>query len=173
MPAFLVPVDAGQCLIPLEKAIVMIGRQADCDVSLTHSRKISRRHCCIAQVNNTFIVRDLGSTNGVYLNGKRIEKEALITMGDDLVIGDVRFTLSDEIPVAASMNSSKRGTVPTSAAQGSAVVPPIPSPLRNSYVPPIPKVPEVDSDEFDDDVFDDDSSKAPNTLEGIRRFRKR
>ena len=61
MPAFLVPVDAGQCLIPLEKAIVLIGRQSDCDVSLTHSRKISRRHCCIAQVNKKFVVRDLGS----------------------------------------------------------------------------------------------------------------
>ena len=57
MPAFLVPVDAGQCLIPLEKAILLIGRQSDCDVALTQSRKISRKHCCIAQVNNKYVVR--------------------------------------------------------------------------------------------------------------------
>lgn len=95
MAAFLVPLDADQVLIPLEKAIVLIGRQADCDVSLTQSRKISRKHCCIAQVNERFVVRDLGSTNGVYLNGTRIQKEADLTLGDDLVIGDVRFRMQD------------------------------------------------------------------------------
>ena len=96
MPAFLVPIDSGQCLIPLEKAILLIGRQSDCDVALTQSRKISRKHCCIAQVNNKYVVRDLGSTNGVYLNGKRIKQEATITIGDDLIIGDVQFRLQNE-----------------------------------------------------------------------------
>jgi pSer/pThr/pTyr-binding forkhead associated (FHA) protein len=99
MPAFLVPVDPGHCLIPLEKAIVLIGRQSDCDVSLTLSRKISRKHCCIAQVDNRFVVRDLGSTNGVFLNGTRIKKEATLTVGDDLMIGDVRFRVQNEARV--------------------------------------------------------------------------
>ncbi len=98
MSAFLVPLDPGLCLIPLEKAIVLIGRQADCDVSLTHSRKVSRKHCCVAQVNDTFVVRDLGSTNGVFVNGSRVRKEAGLTLGDELAIGDVRFRLSAEAP---------------------------------------------------------------------------
>ena len=98
MPAFLVPLDPGLCLIPLEKAIVLIGRQADCDVSLTHSRKVSRKHCCVAQVNDSFVVRDLGSTNGVFVNGSRVRKEAGLTLGDELAIGDVRFRLSAEAP---------------------------------------------------------------------------
>jgi pSer/pThr/pTyr-binding forkhead associated (FHA) protein len=96
MPAFLVPVDSGQCLIPLEKAILLIGRQSDCDVALTQSRKISRKHCCIAQVNNKFVVRDLGSTNGVYLNGLRIQKEATLSIGDELVIGDVHYRMQNQ-----------------------------------------------------------------------------
>ena len=98
MSAFLVPLDPGLCLIPLERAIVLIGRQADCDVSLTHSRKVSRKHCCVAQVNDTFVVRDLGSTNGVFVNGSRVRKEAGLTLGDELAIGDVRFRLSAEAP---------------------------------------------------------------------------
>ena len=98
MSAFLVPLDPGLCLIPLEKAIVLIGRQADCDVSLTHSRKVSRKHCCVAQVNDTFVVRDLGSTNGVFVNGSRVRKEAGLSLGDELAIGDVRFRLSAEAP---------------------------------------------------------------------------
>lgn len=107
MPAFLVPIDRSQCLIPLEKAIVLIGRQADCDVSLTHSRKISRKHCCIAQVNNSFLVRDLGSTNGVFLNGNRIQKEAAILMGDDLIIGDVHFRLQNEATLSVKKKPAK------------------------------------------------------------------
>ncbi len=98
MSAFLVPLDPGLCLIPLEKAIVLIGRQADCDVSLTHSRKVSRKHCCVAQVNESFVVRDLGSTNGVFVNGSRVRKEAGLTLGDELAIGDVRFRLQAEAP---------------------------------------------------------------------------
>ena len=105
MPAFLVPVDAGQCLIPLEKAILLIGRQSDCDVALTQSRKISRKHCCIAQVNNRFVVRDLGSTNGVYVNGTRIQKESPLSIGDELVIGDIHFRMQNE----AQLQSKSRG----------------------------------------------------------------
>ena len=96
MSAFLVPLDPGSCLIPLEKAIVLIGRQADCDVSLTHSRKVSRKHCCIAQVNNSYVIRDLGSTNGVFVNGSRVRKESGLSLGDELAIGDVRFRLQTE-----------------------------------------------------------------------------
>lgn len=115
MPAFLVPVDRGHCLIPLEKAIVLIGRQADCDVSLTLSRKISRKHCCIAQVNNSFVVRDLGSTNGVFLNGNRVQKEATIAMGDDLVIGDVQFRLQNEATAPSKKKTAGNGAAPEKA----------------------------------------------------------
>ena len=91
MPAFLVPVDPGHCLIPLEKAIVLIGRQSDCDVSLTLSRKISRKHCCIAQVDNKFVVRDLGSTNGVFVNNVRVDGSCPLKAADDILIGGTRL----------------------------------------------------------------------------------
>ncbi len=101
MAAFLVPLESGACVIPLEKAILLIGRQADCDVSLTASRKISRKHCCIAIVNDTVVVRDLGSTNGVSINGQRIDQEGRIRLGDELSIGDVRFRLQKDISLPA------------------------------------------------------------------------
>ena len=91
MAAYLVPVDPGLCVIPLEKAILLIGRQADCDVSLTASRKISRKHCCIAIVNESVIVRDLGSTNGVSINGSCVDREAPLKLGDELAIGMCGF----------------------------------------------------------------------------------
>lgn len=94
--AFLVPIDPGLCVIPLEKAVVLIGRQSDCDISLTQSRKVSRRHCCLAQVNNQIMARDLGSTNGIYLNGERVKRQCRINVGDEFVIGDLRFRLQLE-----------------------------------------------------------------------------
>jgi predicted component of type VI protein secretion system len=96
MPAFLVPVEPGLCVVPLEKAIVLIGRESDCDVSLTQSRKVSRKHCCLAQVNNKIVARDLGSTNGIFLNGTRVKKECQVRLGDELMIGDLRFRLQTD-----------------------------------------------------------------------------
>jgi pSer/pThr/pTyr-binding forkhead associated (FHA) protein len=152
MPAFLVPVDSGQCLIPLEKAIVLIGRQSDCDVSLTHSRKISRKHCCVAQVNNRFVIRDLGSTNGIFLNGIRVHKEAQISVGDELVIGDVRFRMQNEAPAVSKSKPAQNGGQPPIPAEAAAEVPPIPPPIpvrrRPSVsVPPNSNIPVALADD--------------------------
>jgi pSer/pThr/pTyr-binding forkhead associated (FHA) protein len=125
MSAFLVPLDSGLCLIPLDKAIVLIGRQADCDVSLTHSRKVSRKHCCIAQVNDAYVVRDLGSTNGVFVNGTRVRKETGLSVGDELAIGDVRFRLQTEASPSKSSRvhvNDPRGARPD--VRSSAIAPP-------------------------------------------------
>ena len=92
MAVFLVPIEAGRPIV-LDKASVWIGRQADCDVVLTNSRRVSRRHCCVAQVNDTFVLRDLGSMNGVRINGRRVDSEARIGLGDVVSIGDLGFVL--------------------------------------------------------------------------------
>ncbi|MBI1348414.1 FHA domain-containing protein [bacterium] len=119
MAAFLVPLQAGACVIPLEKAILLIGRQADCDVSLTTSRKISRKHCCIAIVNDTVVVRDLGSTNGVSINGNRIEQEGRLRLGDELMIGDVRFRLQKDAQLREALAA---GGAPPSGEQAAGTV---------------------------------------------------
>ena len=67
MPMFLVPLEGGDA-ISLEKAVTFIGRHPDCDIVLSNSRKVSRKHCCIAQINEAYVVRDLGSMNGVRVN---------------------------------------------------------------------------------------------------------
>ena len=75
--------------IPLDKPIVLLGRHQECDIQLA-SRKVSRRHCCIAQVNDYLVVRDLGSTNGIRINGIRV-LEGSLNEGDELTIGNHRF----------------------------------------------------------------------------------
>src|SRR5262249_18029231 len=63
MPAQLLALTDGPSIV-LDKPILLLGRHGECDVQL-NSRKVSRRHCCIAQVHDYLVVRDLGSTNGV------------------------------------------------------------------------------------------------------------
>lgn len=96
MIAFLTPVEHKGIKIPLDKAIVFIGRHPECDIVLTRSRKVSRKHCAVAQVNNNFVIRDLGSMNGIQVNGKPIRKDVRLSVGDEIIIGDLRYQLSVE-----------------------------------------------------------------------------
>lgn len=90
MVAVLQPKEQGR-IIPIDRAVILVGRSADCDAVVTGSQKISRRHCCLVQVDEEYYVRDLGSMNGVWLNGNKVKRVARLTAGDNLSIGDVEF----------------------------------------------------------------------------------
>src|SRR5437867_9099030 len=90
MPPQLVALTEGPNIL-LDKPILLLGRHQECDIQLG-SRKVSRRHCCVAQVNDYLVVRDLGSTNGVRINGVRVVEGSLHS-GDELTIGNQRYKL--------------------------------------------------------------------------------
>jgi pSer/pThr/pTyr-binding forkhead associated (FHA) protein len=90
MAASLIPVEGG-APISLDKPIMLIGRNQDCDISLQVSSKISRRHCCIVQCGERYLLRDLGSMNGVRINAQRVV-EAELKPGDEVAVADVEFT---------------------------------------------------------------------------------
>lgn len=92
MAARLVPLSEGSVAVVLDKAITLIGRHPDCDAVLDDNQKISRRHCCIAQVENRLVLRDLGSMNGVRVNGEPVV-EVDLREGDEITIGDEEFVL--------------------------------------------------------------------------------
>src|SRR5262245_54010096 len=88
MPPELVALTEGPSIM-LDKLILVIGRHQECDIQIP-SRKIPRRHCCIAQVNDHLVVRDLCSTNGIRINGVRVA-EGTLNAGDELTIGNHRY----------------------------------------------------------------------------------
>jgi predicted component of type VI protein secretion system len=94
MRVFLDPADPKGLRIPLDKAIVFIGRHPDCDVIITRSRMISRKHCAIVQVDDTLVIRDLGSTNGVRVNGGKVHNESRFNVGDTVTIGDLDYVVT-------------------------------------------------------------------------------
>ena len=101
MPAQLLSLEEGPHIL-LDKPIVLIGRHEECDIQL-NSRKVSRKHCCVAQVNDYFVVRDLGSTNGVRINGVRVQ-EGTLKPGDELMIGNYRYQIQGEAGRVAPAN---------------------------------------------------------------------
>jgi predicted component of type VI protein secretion system len=92
MPARLVALDEGPD-INLDRAMVVVGRHPSCDTRLD-SLRVSRHHCCMTQENGEVMVRDLGSTNGIRINGQRVEIGRL-RPGDELSIAHIRYRLEN------------------------------------------------------------------------------
>jgi pSer/pThr/pTyr-binding forkhead associated (FHA) protein len=88
VPAHLLSLTDGLS-IQIDKPILLFGRHEECDVQL-NSKKISRRHCVVAQINDYIVVRDLGSTNGVKINGQRVAEGKLVP-GDELQVGNFKY----------------------------------------------------------------------------------
>ncbi len=99
MVAILNPVGPGS-QIPIDRAVVLIGRSPECDVVLDVSSKISRLHCALVQVDTEYYIRDLGSMNGVTVSGQKVEKDFKLTNGAEVVIGDVKFQFLENVAVA-------------------------------------------------------------------------
>lgn len=72
-------------VILLDKEQFTVGRDVNSDICLRDS-SVSRRHANLYHQDQGFLIEDLGSTNGTYLNNQRIQKEAL-TNGDVLRLG--------------------------------------------------------------------------------------
>lgn len=82
--------------IPLSRPILLVGRHRDCDVRIDLPQ-ISRRHCCIAMAYNRLLIRDLGSRNGVRVNGRLVEEVQLFP-GDEIAIGQLLYRLESPTP---------------------------------------------------------------------------
>ena len=82
-PAELVLPGGGR--VHVEADPVIIGRMPECAVVLSDPN-VSRRHAEVVRVNEAFVLRDLGSTNGTKLNGAPI-REGYLTTGDNITVG--------------------------------------------------------------------------------------
>jgi predicted component of type VI protein secretion system len=77
--------------IALDRAVVVVGRHPECDTWLDSDR-VSRWHCVLAREGSEVFVRDLGSRNGTWINGRRVVFGRL-KPGDALSIGGLRYRL--------------------------------------------------------------------------------
>jgi phosphoserine phosphatase RsbU/P len=75
---------------PLEGGIISIGRASDCTIPI-RDRYLSRKHAEIVQVRGSWVLKDLGSANGTYLNGFRVESDQPLKPGDRIRLGDTEI----------------------------------------------------------------------------------
>ncbi|MHC4530814.1 MAG: FHA domain-containing protein [Planctomycetota bacterium] len=81
--------DGGQKMFPLPSGVTVIGRRRSCDLRIP-LMSVSKKHCQVHQDSGQLKIRDLGSRNGIQLNGQRVE-EAEIKAGDRLQVGPLKF----------------------------------------------------------------------------------
>jgi len=81
----------------LSREMMVIGRRQDCDLMIPLG-EISRKHCRIIRDGDALRLEDLGSSNGTFHNGRRIQ-EAVLEPGDTVQVGPVSFVVQiDGVP---------------------------------------------------------------------------
>jgi pSer/pThr/pTyr-binding forkhead associated (FHA) protein len=149
--------------------ITVIGRREDCDLRIPLG-DISRKHCRLIRDGETLRIEDLGSSNGTFHNGQRVQ-EATLTAGDSVQIGPVVFVLQvegvpadDELaPVIAAPANEEAGVVADvqegAAAEGEPFVAEAEGTVGPGSMDEVPSedelehIGEVPTDDDDDDGF--------------------
>jgi len=83
----------GQQAIEL-RPINSLGRHPNNSIQLL-DKIVSKEHCILEQRDGGFVLRDLGSLNGTYVNGERVRGETMLRHGDEIALGSTRARYDD------------------------------------------------------------------------------
>lgn len=84
--------DGAKRSFRIKRGKCVVGRDSACDLQIP-TPSVSRHHCEIIIDGDNLVVRDLNSSNGVFLNESRIKGETHAKAGDRLAVGPIIFTL--------------------------------------------------------------------------------
>jgi DNA-binding CsgD family transcriptional regulator len=101
----------GRSVVPLQTGRLSIGRGAANDIPLDDPLA-SRLHAVLEDVRGGWVVRDTGSTNGTYLNGRRVLGEAAVHPGDEIRVGETRLIFHSSDPGARDPSTIRAGQPP-------------------------------------------------------------
>lgn len=168
--------------IPLKPGSkLIIGRQPDADIRIPLN-EVSRAHCELNLNGSKATIKDLGSSNGTYVNDKRIEGETALKAGDRITVGPVLFVVQidgvpkdivdpeDEPVMQPAPKPASAPAKPAAAPAKPAAAAPKPPPAKPAPAPaakPAPAKPgaktPIDADDFDiDDLSDLDLGDLPD-----------
>ncbi len=88
--------DAGARFL-LDTDVVTVGRHPDSDIFLDDI-SVSRRHATFTRTANGYVISDLGSLNGSYVNRDRIDSDVVLSGGDEVQIGKYRLIFFSGVP---------------------------------------------------------------------------
>lgn len=115
----LVLLQSGEAIpYELDGAEATLGRHPDCDIQL-QSNMVSRKHARVFEEGGQYYVEDLGSGNGTFLNGKKIEGRTALNHEDRVKLGPLllRFEAKqpEKAPVPAAAAAASAATAATIA----------------------------------------------------------
>jgi pSer/pThr/pTyr-binding forkhead associated (FHA) protein len=87
--------EGKQTTVPLVRDEVTIGRKEGNTIRLTE-RNVSRRHARLQKQNGHYLLHDLGSYNGIVINGQRLLDSQALKHGDQILIGDYKLAILEE-----------------------------------------------------------------------------
>lgn len=112
----------------LNKDVITIGRDITNDITI-NDPEVSRHHARILRQGDTFIMEDLGSTNGTFINGQRLSGSRPLNAGETVGLGET-VTLAFETTIMPNIGQSGSPVVSSSSP------PPLQQPSQPSYEPP-------------------------------------
>lgn len=122
---------------PLGRRPLVIGRETDCDITVD-SPVVSRHHARIEPGGNGYVISDAGATNGLFVNGKRVQGSQPLVPGDKIQVGEETFVFMPSMGEAHATQLVPPTTMmqrPAGAARPSAAPPP--SPPRSAPRPDV------------------------------------
>src|SRR5208283_1894530 len=93
--------------VALDKPKSVVGREPTCDIQI-ENLGISRQHCAFVLRGETYMVQDLGSSNGTFVNGRKIT-EHFLNHDDEVVIGKYALKFKNEAQAAPAAPTVEGG----------------------------------------------------------------
>lgn len=103
--------EGRKTVVPFTRDEITIGRQEGNTIRLTE-RNVSRRHARLMRTNGHVLIEDLGSYNGIRINGDRISGQVQVADGDLIQIGDYDLALQKEEQAGATVPLDTAGPPP-------------------------------------------------------------
>jgi ABC-type multidrug transport system ATPase subunit/pSer/pThr/pTyr-binding forkhead associated (FHA) protein len=128
----------------LTRSEIVIGREDDADLTVP-SQAVSRRHARLMREGGGYVVEDLGSSNGTYINGQKLSGRHALKSGDQIRLGRA-VTLVYETPkVDVSAETSVSPIISESAKTVAQEAPEVPLGARQTVIGEIPVDSKIDT----------------------------
>ena len=115
---------------------MLIGREVECQISL-NSGHISRYHAKISRTPTGIMVEDLRSTNGTFVNGRRITQPQLLSVGDEVRFHEQAFRLVSNLEESGAADATLFQSFDNTAR---------PAPVAPRVEPPVPEIEALEED---------------------------
>ncbi len=135
-----------------EKDFVTVGRSSTNDVTI-EDPSVSRKHAVFEKEGDSFFITDLNSSNGTYVNGKKVTERTEVSMTDTIIVGRVNFGFiaeqgeeestmritKEQMGALRNANATNELTPPPVVDSGSTSATTPPTPPKPPVVPPTPQ----------------------------------